>query len=112
MALVRGLVSALFIEGHVETTLARAKSAQTMAEKLLVRARRGRLHDLRLVARVIWGKRAFKALREKVVPSLPARNCGYTKLVRVRRRRGDGSIIARLYIPGHPSLREAEAAEE
>jgi len=112
MALLRGLVSSLFIEGHVETTLARAKAAQSVAEKLLARARHGELEDLKLVAQALSGKRAFTALRQKVVPALPDRGSGYTKMVRVKRRRGDGSVVARLYIPGHPALRELESARE
>lgn len=112
MSLLRGVVSTLVVEGHVETTVARAKSAQAVAERLLARARRGRLEDLRAVARMLWGKNAFRTLRQKVLPALPERSSGYTRLVRVRRRRGDGSVIARLYIPGHPALREAEIGRE
>ena len=108
MALLRNMVSALFMEGHVETTLARAKSAQAMAERLLSRALQGRLEDMRIVARSLAGKAPFRALKEKVIPSLSERSGGHTKVVRVRRRRGDGSIVARLYIPGHPELREEE----
>lgn len=102
IALVRGLVSSLFIHGHVETSLARCKAAQSMAEKLITRAKRGTLADLRQVTRLLYGKRPFTALMNNVVPAAKDRASGYTKVVRIERRRGDGSVIARLSVIGYP----------
>ena len=102
MALLRGLVTLLFTEGHIETTLARCKATQALAERLITRAKRGSLADLRQVGRRINGKRPFKALMSRVVPAAKDRQSGYTSVVRVKRRRGDGSVIARLSIIGYP----------
>ncbi len=102
MALLRGLVSLLFTEGHIETTLARCKATQAFAERLITRAKRGSLSDLRQVAGRLNGKRPFKALMSKVVPAAKERQSGYTSVVRIKRRRGDGSVIARLSIIGYP----------
>ena len=102
LAMLRGLVSRLFIDGHVETTLALCKATQSVAERLITKAKRGTLGDLRNVARGVHGKRPFKALMTKVVPAAKDRQSGYTKVVRIKRRRGDGSVIARLSVIGHP----------
>jgi large subunit ribosomal protein L17 len=102
LALVRGLVSSLFMHGHIETSLARCKSVQSLSERLITKAKRGTLADLRQVARHLYGKRPFTALMNNVVPAAKNRASGYTKVVRVERRRGDGSIIARLSIIGYP----------
>ena len=102
LALVRGLVSSLFMHGHIETSLARCKATQSVAERLITRAKRGTLADLRQVARHLYGKRPFTALMKNVVPAAKDRASGYTKVVRVERRRGDGCIIARLSVIGYP----------
>jgi large subunit ribosomal protein L17 len=102
MALLRGLASLLFTKGHIETTLARCKATQAFAEPLITQAKRGNLSDLRQVARRLGGKRPFKALMSKVVPAAKDRRSGYTSVVRIKRRRGDGSVIARLSIIGYP----------
>ncbi len=102
LALLRGLVSSLFIHGHIETSITRCKSAQSMAEKLITKAKRGTLADIRQVARILYGKRPFTALMNVVVPAAKDRPSGYTKVVRVERRRGDGSVIARLSVIGYP----------
>ncbi|OGK12068.1 MAG: 50S ribosomal protein L17 [Candidatus Riflebacteria bacterium RBG_13_59_9] len=102
LAMLRGLVSALFMRGHVETTMARCKATQAIAERMITSAKRGTLSDLRLVARGVGGKRPFKVLMSKVVPAVKDRSSGYTRVVRVRRRRGDGSVVARLSIVGYP----------
>jgi len=113
MALLRGLVGLLFMEGFVDTTLARAKSAQRIAEKVICMARRGRLADYRRLAKFIYGKKPFKALKDEVIPSLPAdKSTGFTKVVRIKRRRGDGAVIARLFIPTHPKLIKRLQEEE
>jgi large subunit ribosomal protein L17 len=102
LALVRGLVSSLFMHGHIETSLARCKATQSVAERLITRAKRGTLADLRQVARHLYGKRPFTALMKNVVPAAKDRASGYTKVVRVERRRGDGSVVARLTVIGYP----------
>lgn len=107
LALLRGIVTTLMVEGYVDTTLARAKSAQSIAEKVISLARKGTLADSRKLTAYIYGKRPFKALQEKVLPYLPKKNSGFTKLVRIGRRRGDGAVVARLFIPTHPNFRQS-----
>ncbi len=106
LALLRGLVSTLLIEGFVDTTVERAKSAQAIAEKVITWARRGSVADYRRLAKYVNGKLPFNAVKNEVVPNLADATSGFTKVIRVRRRRGDGAVVARLFIPSHPKFQE------
>nr|MBP7543828.1 50S ribosomal protein L17 [Ignavibacteriaceae bacterium] len=66
-ALLKNLASALFLHKRIETTLAKAKELRTFAEPLITRARRGTLHDQRVVMSVLRNKEAAKELFRNVV---------------------------------------------
>ncbi len=104
MALLRNLVSTVLLEGFVDTTIQRAKSAQSLLERILTWAKRGSLADFRRIAKYVNGKNPFNAMRKDVIPNLPNVNSGFTKIVRVKMRRGDGAVVARLFIPTHPKF--------
>lgn len=118
VALVRGQLTALFQHGYINTTMARAKAVQPLAEKVITRARRGSLHDIRQIMKFIYpplletklkakskkwaGKIPANPLHNllyKIVPNLPEdKKSGFTAITKLKFRRGDGSLIVRLYI--------------
>lgn len=107
MALLKGLVSNVLVEGFVDTSLARARSAQAITESVISLGRKGTLSAFRRLATYINGKRPFNALKREVLPNLPPnKESGFTKLIRLKRRRGDGAVIARLFIPTHPKFKQ------
>ena len=103
VALVRNQVAELLVHGHVNTTLPRAKAVQSMAEKLITRAKRGTLADLRQCARHLPSKAPLKALVRNVVPATADISSGYTQLAKLKYRRGDGALIVRLSLRGKPA---------
>ncbi len=108
LALIRNQVSDLFAHGHLNTTLPRAKAVQSMAEKLITRAKRGSLADIRQCAKHLPGKAPLKNLLHKVAPSLSEISSGYTQIAKLRYRRGDGTLVVRLSLRNYPV---AEAAK-
>lgn len=101
LALVRNQVSKLLEHGYINTTLPRAKAAQSVAEKLITKARRGTLADIRQCARQLPGKAALGALIGKVGPGAGTAAGGYTKIAKLKYRRGDGALLVRLSLSGH-----------
>ncbi|MCD6118820.1 50S ribosomal protein L17 [bacterium] len=101
MALLRGQVCSLFLSGHITTTNARASQVKRLAEKLITRARAGTLHDTREIMKVLYTKEAYLSLKHNVVPAVNhCENGGYLKEYKIGQRRGDGSAMVRLEVPG------------
>ncbi len=93
-ALLRNLATALFQHERITTTLAKAKELRSYAEKLITRARRDTVHDRRLVARELRDRTLVKHLFDEIAPRYAGRAGGYTRIVRMMPRRGDGAEMA------------------
>lgn len=104
-ALLANLVTALFEHGSIKTTLAKAKEARPLAEKLITLAKRGDLAARRRALRIVKDKSLVYKLFNQLAPKFVDRNGGYTRIVRLGRRMGDGAHIAIL------QLVEAKAEE-
>ena len=92
--LLANLATALFSEGKVETTLAKAKSVRPLAEKLITKARKGDLHSRRIVLRTIRDNAVVTKLFDEVAPEYAERPGGYTRITKLGPRRGDGAEMA------------------
>jgi len=109
-ALLRNLVTSLILEERIETTVAKAKAARTVAERMITLGKRGDLHARRLAAGYLMTAAALKKLFEDVAKRYAQRRGGYTRLVRAGWRRGDGSDVAVLELIGTQVLeKRAEA---
>ncbi len=95
-ALLRNLATSLFLHGRVDTTVAKAKELRPYAERLITLARRGDLHARRLAARKVRGRDALARLFAEIGPRFAARPGGYTRILRLGHRRGDGAEVARI----------------
>ena len=96
--LMNGLLMAasLFAHGRVVTTEAKAKELRPFAEKLITLARRGDLHARRLVERRIKDRDTLGKLFSEIGPRFAARPGGYTRILKMGHRPGDGADIARI----------------
>lgn len=90
-ALMSSLVTNLILESSIKTTLAKAKQARKDAEKIVTLARKGTLAARRLSAARLQQPKAVKKLFDNVVPMMEGRAGGYTRIVKLGRRRGDGA---------------------
>ena len=89
-------VKALIAHGKVDTTVTRAKESRILAEKLITWAKQGDVHARRQVFRVLQDKDIIKKLFEEIGPRYQARQGGYTRVLKLPPRLGDGAEMARL----------------
>jgi large subunit ribosomal protein L17 len=96
IALLRNLATALFERERIRTTLMKAKELRPYAEKLITLAKRdeNRLHSRRLVARDIKSPLVIKKLFDDLGARFAARPGGYTRILRLGPRQGDGAEMA------------------
>jgi len=92
--MLRNLVTSLFEHERVETTLMKAKEARRIAEKMITLGKRGTLHARRQAASVLMKKSVVKKLFDEIAPKYAERNGGYTRILRVGYRKGDGAPLA------------------
>jgi len=95
-ALLRNLATALFERERIQTTLMKAKELRPYAEKLITLAKRDddRLHARRQVARDIQDPTVLKKLFDTLGARYATRPGGYTRILRLGTRRGDGAEMA------------------
>lgn len=93
-AMLANMVNSLIFHGRIETTLTRAKEASSMAEKMITLGKKGSLHNRRQALKTLRNKDAVAQLFENIAPKYSERNGGYTRVLKVGHRRGDGSLMA------------------
>jgi len=105
-SLLRNLVTSLILEERIETTVAKAKAARTVAERIVTLGKRGDLHARRLAAGYVMSPAALKKLFEDVGKRYAKRAGGYTRIVRTGWRKGDGADVAVLELIGTEVLQK------
>jgi large subunit ribosomal protein L17 len=99
-AMFRNLVTSLFEHERILTTIAKAKEARPVAEKLITLAKREGLHSRRRALRFVRKREVMAKLFDTIAPRFADRNGGYTRILRAEQRKGDGSQMAVLEILG------------
>ena len=95
--IAKDLLRALFVYGKVETSESKAKALKSMAERVLTVARQDTLFARKRVASVLGeDKVTTRKIFTEVIPSLGDKTSGYTRILRLGKRLGDGSERARL----------------
>lgn len=93
-AMLRNQVTSLLRDGKIETTYTRAKETQRVAEKMITLAKRGDLHARRQVLAYIYDEDVVKKLFDEIASEYSDRDGGYTRVLKMGPRRGDGSEMA------------------
>jgi large subunit ribosomal protein L17 len=93
-AMLANLVCSLIKHKRVTTTLAKAKAARSVAEKLVTLGKKDTVHARRLVAARLHQEDATKILFAEIAPAQKDRNGGYTRIVKMHQRQGDASQLA------------------
>ena len=96
LALMRSLAKSLIERGAIETTEAKAKELRPFIEKLITKAKTGTLHARRLAGRHIQHRETADKLFQEVGMKFATRNGGYTRILKVGHRKGDGAEMARI----------------
>jgi large subunit ribosomal protein L17 len=92
--ILSNLAQELFWEERVTTTITKAKMLRPYAEKLITKARSGSLHARRQILAKIENTEVVTHLFDEIAPRYAERPGGYTRIVRVGPRRGDGAEMA------------------
>ncbi len=95
-AMLNNMVTEFFRHDRIVTTEAKAKELRPFAEKLITLARRGDLHARRQVERRIRDRVVAGRLFGEIGPRFASRPGGYTRIVKLGHRSGDGAEMARI----------------
>jgi large subunit ribosomal protein L17 len=92
--LLGGLAAALFEHEKVRTTEAKAKALRPLAERLITFAKRGDVHARRQVLKVVPDRDVVHRLFAEIGPRMAERQGGYTRILKLGPRKGDGAPMA------------------
>lgn len=114
-ATLRNLVTNVLERERVHTTLARARAAQPLVERMITLGKRDSLHTRRQAAAFLMAPHVVKKLFNDLAPRFAERSGGYTRVVRAGFRHGDNADVAILELVGSEMKKkekEAKGAKE
>ncbi len=111
-ALIRNLANQLFEHKEIRTTTAKAKEARVTIERLITYAKKGDTHHRRLAFSFLRQKETIKTLFDEIAPVYNERQGGYTRVIKLGRRQGDGAPMAILQLVGFETLADTSKPEK
>ena len=112
-ALLANQVCSLIIHQRIRTTLAKAKAARPLAEKMVTLGKKGTLHARRTAAAYLHQPAAVKKLFDEIAPRSATRAGGYTRIVKLGPRKSDSAPMAVLeWVDTAPVEAASEPAAE
>lgn len=93
-ALLKGLADSLIKYETIETTLPKAKEIVPYVEKLITKAKKGDLHNRRMIIADLQTIESAHKLVDEIAPKLSGRNSGHLRIERTKVRRGDNAQLA------------------
>ena len=103
------LATALFEHRRITTTEAKARALRPVAERLITKAKKGDLHNRRLVLRTIKDKGVVHVLFTEIAPQFAERPGGYTRITKLGPRKGDNAPMAVIELVSEPYEPKAKA---
>ncbi len=107
-ALMESLATSLILYKQVRTTLAKAKEMRTFVEPLITKAKKDNVPARRHVSRFIKDREAVKILFGEIAPKVQERPGGYTRVIKLGQRHGDGGEVAIIELVDFNAADEAE----
>jgi len=112
-ALLRNLVTDLLEHGRLMTTLPKAKEVRPLAEKMITLGKRDSLHARRQVLSYVMREAIAKRVFDTIAPKFADRNGGYSRIIKLGNRKGDGADLAIIELLGSElEVKKAERAEK
>lgn len=93
-ALIKGLATSLVEHGKIETTLPKAKEIVPYVEDLITKAKKGDLHNRRMIIASLSTVGAAHKLVDDIAPKLTGRTSGHLRIKQTRLRTGDNAQMA------------------
>jgi large subunit ribosomal protein L17 len=106
-ALFKGLVTSIIENERIVTTVPKAKAVRPLVEKMITLAKKDTLHTRRQAASFLETPGAVQKLFDKLGTRFGQRNGGYTRIVRLGNRRGDGAEQAMIELVGSELVKRA-----
>jgi large subunit ribosomal protein L17 len=106
-SLLRGLVTSVIETDFVITTVPKAKAARPLVDKMITLAKQDTLHSRRQAAAFLRTPASVQKLFDKLGTKFGQRNGGYTRVVRLGWRKGDGAELAKLELVGTELVKRA-----
>lgn len=110
-ALIKGLATSLVMHTKIETTFPKAKELVRYIEKLITKAKKGGLHNRRMVIAGLSTQEAAFRLFDVIAPQLTGRTSGHIRVERTELRIGDGTQMATIAFVDEIKEVETEKAE-
>src|SRR2546426_12564350 len=112
-ALLRNLVTDFLDHGRLMTTLPKAKEVRPLAEKMITLGKRDNLHARRQVQAYLLREAIAKKVFDNIAPRFASRNGGYSRIIKLGNRKGDGADLAIIELLGSElEVKKAERAEK
>lgn len=111
-ALLANQICSLIEHQRIKTTLAKAKAVRPLAEKMVTLGKNGSIHARRTALATLRQKDAVKKLFDDVAPRSTERNGGYTRIVKLGRRKSDSAFMAFIEWVDATQVTEEKAAQE
>src|SRR6202047_2325289 len=106
-SLLKGLVTSVIQEERVITTVPKAKAVKPLVERMITLAKRDTLHTRRQAAAFLETPKSVKKLFDTLGTRFGQRNGGYTRIVRIGPRKGDGAEQAMIELVGSELVKRA-----
>ena len=101
-ALFKNLINALVLKGEIKTTESKAKAVRRLIDKLITKGKKGTLHSRRSIAAFLQNRRAVNRIVDELSPLFAKRPGGFTRIIRLGRRRGDDAMMVKLELVKKP----------
>ena len=111
-ALKRNMVTSLFRYERIETTKAKAKEVQRLAEKMITRAKVDNVHNRRLTSAILFDEAVVNKLFTEIAPLYADVNGGYTRIIKTTNRLGDAAEMAILELTKKTEKPEKKAKDK
>jgi large subunit ribosomal protein L17 len=99
-ALMRNLITSLLRDERIQTTDPKAKEVRRWADRVITLGKQGSLHARRQALGIVCDKAIVRKLFDTLAPRFKDRPGGYTRIIKIRRRRGDAAPISLIELVG------------
>lgn len=111
-SLFKKLISALVIHGQIKTTETKAKAIRGLVDKLITKGKNQTLHSRRLIAAFLQNKKAVNKIVDELGPLFKKRPGGFTRIIRLGKRRGDDAMMVKLELVEKPKKKEDQKEDK
>ena len=112
MSMLRGMVTFLLEKGRIETTVTRAAEVSALADKMITLGKKNTLVAKRQAIAFLKKESVVYKLFTKIAPLYDERNGGYTRVLKIGPRRGDGAEMAIIELVGAESIYSVNEVKE